>query len=326
MPELALSVVIPTCGRPDLLDRCIGALAQQSLDPARFEVIVVDDRPNPQTEAIVVRWRRALAGGGPGLRYLANHGRHGPAAARNLGWRAARAANLAFTDDDTVPTSQWLEHGLAAFAPGVAAVCGRLVMPLPDAPTDYERDAVRLEEAEFVTANCFCRKSVMERLGGFDERFRMAWREDSDLHFSLLTLGFMVGHAPQALVVHPVRSASWGVSLGQQRKIQFDALLYKKHPLLYRKKIRARPRWDYYGLVAMLLAALLGIAAGARPIALAGAVGWAGMTAMLCRRRLTGTTRRASHVAEMIVTSVLIPPYAVFWRAVGALRFGAWLT
>jgi GT2 family glycosyltransferase len=325
MPELALSVVVPTCGRPDLLDRCIAALAQQSFDAARFEVIVVDDRPAGQTEDLVLRWQRTLSRSGPVLRYLANHGPHGPAAARNRGWRAARATILAFTDDDTIPSDRWLEHGHAAFAPGIAAVCGRIVMPLPELPTDYERDAARLEEAEFVTANCFCRKSVMERLGGFDERFRMAWREDSDLHFSLLTLGVTVGHAPQALVVHPVRPASWGVSLGQQKKIQFDALLYKKHPLLYRKNIRARPRWDYYGLVAMLLAALLGIVAGAGPIALAGVAGWAGMTGMMCRRRLAGTTGRASHVAEMIVTSILIPPYAVFWRVVGALRFGAWL-
>jgi uncharacterized membrane protein YqaE (UPF0057 family) len=29
------------------------------------------------------------------------------------------------------------------------------------------------------------------------------------------------------------------------------------------------------------------------------------------------------HIAEMIVTSVLIPPLAVFWRLVGMLRFRA---
>ena len=45
------------------------------------------------------------------------------------------------------------------------------------------------KRAEFVTANCFCRREVLEAVGGFDERFTAAWREDSDLHFRLLDTG-----------------------------------------------------------------------------------------------------------------------------------------
>lgn len=76
--------------------------------------------------------------------------------------------------------------------------------------------------------------------------------EHSDFHFHLLEKGARIKHVPQALVVHPVRPARWGVSISRQRKIQFDALLYKKHPLLYRRKIRATPRWDYYLTVAAI--------------------------------------------------------------------------
>jgi hypothetical protein len=60
---------------------------------------------------------------------------------------------------------------------------------------------------------------------------------------------------PDVVVVHPVRPAAWGVSLRQQRKSQFDALLFKKHPALYRRRIRARPPLDYYGMVLSFLAA-----------------------------------------------------------------------
>jgi hypothetical protein len=53
---------------------------------------------------------------------------------------------------------------------------------------------------------------------------------------------------------------------------------------------------------------------------LAGAI-WIALTARLCMRRLSGTTKTPSHVAEMIVTSALIPPLAVFWRIAGAIRY-----
>ncbi|MDB5920315.1 MAG: glycosyltransferase [Massilia sp.] len=317
----AVSVVVPTCGRIDLLGRCLAALLGQDLDPRHYDIIVVDDQPDSRTRALVTHLNAGAAATGPALTYVANHGVHGPAAARNLGWRRARAPIVAFTDDDTVPSPGWLQNGLAAFDDSVDALCGRVEMPLPASPTDYERDAQQLETAEFVTANCFCRKSVLAALGGFDERFRLAWREDSDLHFRLLAMGARIAQAPQALVVHPVRPAPWGVSLLQVRKIAFDALLYKKHPGLYRQKIRASARWDYYAIVAALLLAVSGAAAGHPALAAAAAGAWCVPTLLLTARRLRGTTLRASHVAEMALTSALIPPLAVFWRIVGAIRF-----
>jgi hypothetical protein len=158
-------------------------------------------------------------------------------------------------------------------------------------------------------------------LGGFDERFGMAWREDSDLYFRMLDAGIAVIDAPDVVVVHPVRAAPWGVSISQQKKILFDALLYKKHPQHYREKIRARARWDYYLIVTLLAAALLGLSLGHVFLAGACAAGWMLLTARFCLRRLRGTSRRLSHIAEMIVTSAVIPPCALFWRLVGALRF-----
>ncbi|MDB5933706.1 MAG: glycosyl transferase family 2 [Massilia sp.] len=321
----AVSVVVPTCGRLELLERCLAALMRQSLPGAHYEIIVVDDQPTMPTRQLVAASVAASCArggdGGPSVRYVANEGRHGPAAARNLGWRVARAPIVAFTDDDTVPDPAWLRHGLDAFDDSVDALCGRIEMPLPANPTDYERDAQHLETAEFVTANCFVRKSVLAALGGFDERFRLAWREDSDLHFGLLAIGAHIARAPDAVVVHPVRPAPWGVSLLQVRKIAFDALLFKKHPRLYRQKIRATPRWDYYAIVAAMLLAAIGAATGYRLLATGAAAAWCVLTLLLIRRRLRGTSRRLSHIAEMALTSALIPPLAVFWRLAGALRF-----
>ena len=52
---------------------------------------------------------------------------------------------------------------------------------------------------------------------------------------------------PEATVVHAVRPAQWGVRVRQQRKNLFNALLYKKHPVLYRRKIQAAPPITYGG-------------------------------------------------------------------------------
>src|SRR4051794_10076678 len=266
------SVVVPSYRRPDLLDRCLGALAVQDFHPAACEIIVADDAGSEATRRQVDGWagRTAIA-----IRYATPAGAHGPAAARNAGWRAARGRFVAFTDDDCIPDPRWLAEGAAAFEGGAAAVAGRVVVPLPERPTDYERDAAGLEAAEFVTANCLVRRDALEAVGGFDERYAAAWREDSDLQFTLLERGFPIARAPRAVVVHPVRPAPWAVSLRQQRKSLFNALLYKKFPERYRRQIQPSPPWNYYTIVAALGTALVAVVAGWGGIGLAAAGLWA---------------------------------------------------
>jgi hypothetical protein len=192
---------------------------------------------------------------------------------------------------------------------------------MPAIPTDYERNATGLGTAEFVTANCFCRRDVLAATGGFDERFTAAWREDSDLYFRLLEEGRRVVHAPDAVVVHPIRPAPWAISLRQQRKSLFNALLYKKHPALYGRFIQPAPPWHYYRIVAALLGTGIGVLRRSRLLMAGGICVWLWLTARFCAGRLRGTSHAPDHVVEMIVTSALIPPIAVFWRIRGALKF-----
>lgn len=324
LPDLrtvpAVSVVVPTCRRPRLLHRCLAALATQTLDRARYEVVVADDEPNAATRGIVEDWA-ARTGALPRIRYVAVAGRHGPAAARNAGCRAARAPLIAFTDDDTVPSHKWLAEGLRALGPDAAAAVGHVIVPLPEQPTDHELDAAGLDGAEFTTANCFLRKADWAAVGGFDEDFTMAWREDSDLQFSLLERGRPIVEAPAAVVTHPVRPAGRGESLRRHARMRFDALLFRKHPRLYRERIRRAPRWDYYGIVAALLLALGGAAAGQPALAFAAGLAWVVLTARLVAERRRRSSRRPADVAEVVATSIAIPPLAAFWRLAGAIRY-----
>jgi glycosyltransferase involved in cell wall biosynthesis len=122
---IRVSVVVPTYRRPELLDRCLAALDRQDVDPAEYEVLVADDAASDTTRRhVAIRARMTR----PAVRYLAVTTSHGPAAARNVGWRAARGEVVAFTDDDCCPDPGWLAAGLAACSSDVAAVSGRVVV------------------------------------------------------------------------------------------------------------------------------------------------------------------------------------------------------
>ncbi len=315
------SVVVPSYNRPEFLERCLGALAAQSYPAADFEIVVADDAASERTRQQAAAWAAWRQAHGPRIHYLPVAKTKGPAAARNAGWRAARGEIIAFTDDDCIPDAGWLAAGIRAIEAGASGVAGRVVMPLPAVPTDYERDAAGLATAEFVTANGFFRRSALEAVGGFDERFAAAWREDSDLWFTLLEHGEPLTSAPDAVVLHPVRPARWGISLTQQRKSLYNALLYKKHPALYRARVQAHPPARYYAVVGSLVVLLTSLAVKRRQLATLSAIIWILLTGQFSARRLRGTSRRPSHIAEMIVTSAAIPPLAVFWRLRGAVAF-----
>jgi glycosyltransferase involved in cell wall biosynthesis len=314
-------VVVPTFQRPALLRDCIEALCHQTLAPDRYEILVIDDGRDAATRQLVDA--AAVSRTTPAIHYLTSLARQsGPAAARNVGWKAARGEIIAFTDDDCRPHPRWLSAGLAVFEdPDIAGAWGRIVVPIPSDPTDYERNTANLERAPFATANCFYRRTALHAVRGFDERFTAAWREDSDMQFSLLERGFRLAQAPGAIVEHPVRQPRWGISVEQQRNNLFNALLFKKHPLLYRRLIQPSPPWDYYANVAALLGSVAGAAMGWTWLGGPSVVLWLVGVGGFCVHRLRHTSRHTSHVLEMLITSALIPPVAVYWRLRGAVKY-----
>jgi len=323
LAHLDVSVVVPTWRRPDLLRTCLDALVKQDYDPSRYEIVVCDDGPDDATRHTVEAFAAEHLPRKLAIRYVAVTATQGPAGARNAGWRAARAPLIAFTDDDTQPASGWLRAGVAALERADAAA-GRIVVPLADAPSDYERDASGLAHAEFATANAFVRRARLAQTGGFDERFTAAWREDSDLQFTLMRAGARLARADDALVVHPVRPARWGVSLAQQKKSRYEALLFRKHPELYRQRIATGPPLLYYAILCAALWVLVALLFDRRDVALAAAGVWFLLTAGFCAYRLRGTRLTVAHIAEMAWTSVWIPFLSIYWRLDGAVRYRVW--
>ncbi len=327
-----VSVVVPTFKRPDLLENCLKALLKQDFDPDAFEIVIVDNAGSDAARRLVQSYSArnqdvgagSRAGAHPAIYYLEEVERPGPAAARNVGWKFAHGEIVAFTDDDCLPDRKWLAEGVRQLHEGYDAVTGRVVVPISGIPSDHDKNISRLETAEFVTANCFFRCRALQATGGFDERFTVAWREDSDLHFRILSLSLKIGRASKARVVHPVRPAAWGVSVQEQRKSMYNALLFKKYPALYRERIQPRPPLRYYAIVLCAVGLIASLLAREANFALVLGVLWAMLTGEFVLQRLRGSKHTLSHIAEMIVTSILIPPISIYWRIYGAVKYRVW--
>ncbi|MEV5830095.1 HAD-IIIA family hydrolase [Spirillospora sp. NPDC052242] len=228
------TVVVPTVGRESLrgtLSALLAALGGAA--PAPHEIIVVDDRPAPGAPLPLPDT------GGQALRVLRSGGR-GPAAARNTGWRAAATEWIAFLDDDVVPGPRWPERlaaDLADLPPEVAGSQGRVVVPRPEGrrPTDWERNTIGLETAEWITADMAYRRGALAEVGGFDERFRRAYREDADLALRVLDTGRVLVRGDRE-VTHPVRPAGFWASVRAQAGNADDVLMRRLHGPSWRSR------------------------------------------------------------------------------------------
>lgn len=321
MNELKISVVVPTYQRPHLLLRCVESLLSQNFPAVSYELIIVSDGPdNATSEALAEIPLKKF----PGVQYYSLPAKAGPAAARNLGWLLAQGELVVFTDDDCIPSRDWLAAMWNAFESGnkdEVAFSGRTIVPITEEPTDYEKNISQLAAAEFITANCACTKKALQKVRGFDERFRMAWREDSDLQFKFILNDIPIVKVSDAVVTHPVRKAPWGVSIKEEQKGMFNALLYKKYPSLYKQKIEPNPPWHYYAIAFCLVMLITGIVAEKPVLRVAGLSGWIALTSWFAVKRLRSTSHSLNHVSEMVFTSAVIPVLSLFWKVYGSLKF-----
>jgi glycosyltransferase involved in cell wall biosynthesis len=321
---MKISVIIPTYKRPELLLRCVKALVQQDFAKEDYEIIVVSDGFDDQSEEILMPFFNRPS---PSLHFFPLPKKAGPAAARNMGWQFAESELVAFTDDDCIPDERWLSslwNAWQKLEQKYVAFSGRTVVPLPSAsPTDYERNIAQLEKAEFITANCACTKAALEKVGGLDEQFTMAWREDSDLQFKFIAASIPVLKIKDAIVTHPVRKAPWGVSIREEKKGMFNALLYKKYPHLYRTKIQSHPPWHYYLIAFFLLLFIIAVLQKSLWLSVGSAACWFSLTTWFAMKRLAYTSHSIQHILEMFFTSAVIPVLSLYYRLYGAWKYKA---
>jgi glycosyltransferase involved in cell wall biosynthesis len=268
-PEV--TVAVPSHERPLRLRWLLNALEEQDLEPDRWELVVVHDSRGEETERLLdthpiaervnVHRRRLEPGTGK------------PALQRNVAWRLGGAPLVAFTDDDCRPEPGWVRALLEAARREPGAIVQGATRPDP-----FELDVLMaphsrtLEEADppglfGQTANILYPRDVLERLGGFDERFAQAGGEDTDLLWRALELDVPLVGAPAAVVNHAVEASSaWRVVRGMSK---WEDLPYvaKRHPELRRTFPAGRFWRRSHPLLLVGLAGVL--AAPRRPVAAA---------------------------------------------------------
>ncbi len=313
----AYTVVIPTAGRDNLVSLLRGLAHGEGPEPS--EVLVIDDRPEGRAGTPLPLPELGLP-----VRVLASGGR-GPAAARNVGWRAARDEWIAFLDDDVLTARDWrsrLATDLTGLDDDVAASVARIDVPLPDTrrPTDDERDTLALTRSRWITADMAYRRQALVEVGGFDERFPRAYREDADLALRVRRAGWRIAEGGR-VTTHPPKRGGFLASVRRQRGNADNALMRAKHGARWRDEAGEGPgRLGRHALTTVAGLAALALAAVRSPkVALAAGL-WTGLTAEFATRRIAPGPRTPGEVVRMAVTSAVIPPVACAHRLAGEWR------
>lgn len=257
--KVAVSLILATVGRTSELDRLFNSLAAQTMHD--FEVVVVDQNPDARLQPHLLR----AASLGLLIKYL-QHQPANLAAARNAGIDVAAGEWLGFPDDDCWYDCQALEKvmGKGSRNPRHPAkhegVIGRWVEQPPSGPAasrlSWQRSR-QFRDVPVSSITLFLRRSLIERIGGFDSRLGVGqWfgaAEETDLVLRALRHGATVIHEPGVQVHHAFSLAAPAADSAARQAARGRArgtgALYAKHGL---------PLWVIVrGLCAPLVVPLL---------------------------------------------------------------------
>lgn len=180
-----ISVVVPVYNGAENLGACLDAL--RGALPEGGEILVVDDGSDDGTPEIASRFDVTL---------ILHHTNRGTSAARNTGWRAARADRIAFVDADVAVHPRALHRMMAWLdsEPDRMGVNGILALAIstPGLITAFANSSIHYQHrrhgpfvASAFTSVCLMRREALERLGGWDERWFSRYGDDVSTRFSL---------------------------------------------------------------------------------------------------------------------------------------------
>jgi glycosyltransferase involved in cell wall biosynthesis len=237
MSAPALSVLIATHNRREMLARCLAALAAQSEDPAGFEVIVADDGSTDGTPAALAALSTPFE-----LR-LIEHAKAGKPVVLNAAIEAARGEVCLFIDDDVIASPRLVAEHLAAHRrePRTLGI-GVLVQREPARPDPYAEASARrwneryeglaeraLDWTDCYGANFSASRESLLQIGGFAADLPAV--EDLEIAFRLCEeVGCIPRFLPEASAVHDDDKLGTRILGHEERYGRFCAEFVRRHP------------------------------------------------------------------------------------------------
>ena len=196
---MLFSIIIPTCNRNELLALCLEKLNPEVQNVGvDYEVIVTDDNKSNTAQAMIAErfpWVTWVAGP-----------QKGPASNRNNGARKAKGQWLIFTDDDCLPTENWVNAYADAFTDDLDVVYEGMTNADREQQRFDEEAPINLTGNKLWSCNFAISKNLFEKLNGFDETFPFAAMEDVDFYLRVSKNG-KLQFLSKALIIHPWRLA-----------------------------------------------------------------------------------------------------------------------
>lgn len=212
IPEPEASIVIATYNRAQSVVKTLRALADQSVAPATFEVIIVSDGSTDRTPEIVGELSLPFP-----LRII-EQVNNGPASARNAGAEIARGGLIIFLDDDITPSHGFVashldRHRKAPCQPFV--LVGYLPVRLTTQRGAYATSlrgwwetmfdrladpAYRFGYRDVLSGNMSLSSTFFRQVGGFEPELKC--HEDFELGYRLIQAGACFGFSRQARGAH----------------------------------------------------------------------------------------------------------------------------
>jgi glycosyltransferase involved in cell wall biosynthesis len=229
-----ISVIIPHLNQPEGLDACLSSLDAQTLDRARFEVIVVDNGSAFLPRNVAASHSASL---------LEEH-RAGPGLARNRGVEAARGDIFCFIDADCRAHPDWLRVASEIISEPERVIVGGDVQIWRDDQSRFTsleayENLFAYMQQRYIEKNGFSgsgnlvvRRVDFMRVGPF-KGIEVA--EDMDWGSRAISAGLRFRYAPNLIIYHPARRTMAQLFAKWDRHLQH-----------YLNKAREKPFWRFF--------------------------------------------------------------------------------
>ena len=216
-----VSIVIATYKNARILRNVLRAMLKIDY-PAGFEIIVVDDGSGDNT----VEMMQKEFGEEKLIRFKAFEKNQGVCKARNTGIAMANHPIVVNMDHDCVPEKKWLKELIKGF--------------------ENKKVGVVSSFGDYGGTSTAFRKELLEKVGGYDENYRY-YREDTDLTFSVMDLGYKYKRLAEPMYFHDhTEIKPRGIKAFVKyvlKRLDYhknDVLLFKKHPKLAGKFLNVK--------------------------------------------------------------------------------------